>query len=98
MIGVNISVDEQTIGYQGRHPDILRIIYKVEGDGFQCDAVFSDDYTYSFCFRYQASPKIFTDMGMSPLHARVHALLEQLPNKYYECAMDNLYISAKLCR
>ena len=37
-------------------------------------------------------------MGMSPLHARVHALFDQLPGKYYQCAMDNLYLSAKLCR
>ena len=37
-------------------------------------------------------------MGMSPLHARVCALLNQLPGKYYQCAMDNLYLSAKLCR
>ena len=35
---------------------------------------------------------------MSPLHARVHALFDQLPGKYYQCAMENLYLSAKLCR
>ena len=37
-------------------------------------------------------------MGMSPLRARVRALFDQLPGMYYVCAMDNLYLSAKLCR
>ena len=98
LLGRQISIDEQTIGCQGRHPDILRITYKAEGDGFQCDAVCADGYTYTFFFRNQAPPKVFTDIGMSPLHARVHALIEQLPLSNYVCAMDNLYISAKLCR
>ena len=37
-LGQNISGDEQTIGFQGSHADKLRITYKAEGDGFQCDA------------------------------------------------------------
>ena len=86
------------LGCQGRHPDILRINFKKEGDGFQCDAICSDGYTYCFYFWNQAAPKIFLDMGMSPLHARIHALFDELPGMYYVCAMDNLYLSAKLCR
>ena len=97
-LGKKLSLDEQTIGCQGRHPDILRITYKKEGDGFQCDAICSDGYTYSFYFRNQPAPKTFLDMGMSPLHARVHSLFDQLPGQHYDCAMDNLYMSAKLCR
>ena len=31
-LGQNISGDEQTIGFQGRHADKLRITYKAEGD------------------------------------------------------------------
>jgi len=96
--GVDVSIDEQTIGCKGRHPDILRINYKREGDGFQCDAICSDGYTYSFYFRNQAPPKVFVDMQMSPLHTKVHALIQQLPGTNYRCAMDNLYVSAKLCR
>ena len=97
LVGVNISIDEQSIGCQGRHPGILRIKYKAEGDGFQCDSLYSDGYTYAFYFQNQPPPKLFTDMDMSPLHARVHALLEQLPLQLYKCEMDNLYMSAKLC-
>lgn len=97
-IGRNISCDEQTIGCQGRHPDILRINYKKEGDGFQCDAICADGYTYCFYFRNQSAPKCFIEQGMCPLHARVHSLWDQLPGKNYTCAMDNLYMSTKLCR
>ena len=38
-LGHDISGDEQTIGLQGYHSDKLRITYKAEGDGFQCDAL-----------------------------------------------------------
>ena len=42
--------DEVTIGCKGRHPDILRITYKKEGDGFQADALADDGYIYAvFC-------------------------------------------------
>ena len=34
-LGRDISGDEPTIGFQGRHADMLRITYKAEGDGFQ---------------------------------------------------------------
>ena len=97
-IGRQISCDEQTIGFQGRHPDILRISYKREGDGFQCDSICADGYTYCFYFRNQPAPKFFLDLGMSSLHARVHGLWDQLPSKNYTCAMDNLYMSSRFCR
>lgn len=97
-MGVSISCDEQTIGCQGRHPDVRRIKFKRSGDGFMCDSVCSDGYTYSFFFRNQPSPKVFTNMGLSPLHARTMSLLEQLPGKYYKCSVYNLYTSAKVCR
>ena len=50
-LGSSLSIDEETMGCKGRHPDILRINYKKEGDGFQCDALGSDGYTYTFFFR-----------------------------------------------
>ena len=43
--GSSLSIDEETMGCKGRHPDTLLINYKKEGDGFQCDALGSDGYT-----------------------------------------------------
>ena len=50
-----ISIDEQTIGFKGKHGDKLRINYKREGDGFQCDAICDDGFTYSFLLQKRAS-------------------------------------------
>ena len=91
-------MDEQKIGCQGRHPDIIQINYKAEGGVFQCDSVCADGYTYSFYFCNQPAPKCFLDLGMSPLHSRLHSLWDQLPAKNYTCAMDNLYMPSKFCR
>ena len=96
--GMKISVDEQTIGFQGRHPDKLRITYKAEGDGFQCDALCNDGYTFSFYFRNEPPPPEYIAKGMSPLHARVLYLFDTLKQKYHRVGMDNLYISAKFAR
>ena len=98
-LGRDLSCDEQTIGFQGNHRDKQRITYKKEGDGFLADCICSDGYTYSFFFRHQpSSQKIMTDFNCSPLHARVIGLIHQLPDKFYTLGMDNLYMSAKLCR
>ena len=47
-LGQNIPGDEQTIGFQGRHADKLRITYKAEGDGFQCNALADSGFTWTF--------------------------------------------------
>ena len=54
--------------------------------------------THTSFFRNQPPPKIFTDMGFSPLHARVHDFIEQLVFSHYICEMDNFYLSVKLCK
>ena len=54
--------------------------------------------TYTHFFRNQPPPKIFTDMGLSPFHARVNIFIEQLPFSHYMCAMDDFYFLARLCR
>ena len=56
-LGKIVSVDKQTIGFQGRHVNKLRITYKCEGDGFQCDALCDAGYTFNFYFRHKIPPK-----------------------------------------
>ena len=97
-MGRNLSCDEQTIGFQGKHKDKLKISFKNEGDGFMADALCSDGYTYNFHFRHQAPSQKFIKQGLSPLHSRVCGLISQLPAKNYTVTMDNLYNSAKFCR
>ena len=94
-LGSSLSCDEDTMGCKGRHPDILRINYEKEGDGFQCDALGSDGYTYTFFFRNQPAPQSYLDKYLCPLHARVMALLYQVVSKNHTIGMENLYISAK---
>jgi hypothetical protein len=94
-LGPDIAIDEQTIGFQGRHKDKLRITYKNEGDGFQCDAVCDSGFTFTFYFRNQPAPKKYIDKGLSPLHARVMSMFDQLKDEYHNCWFDNLYLSAR---
>ena len=48
--GLHIGLDEQTVGFKGRHEDKLRITFKKAGDGFQCDALCDDGFTYLVFF------------------------------------------------
>ena len=97
MPGRDLSGDEQTMGYKGSHRDKLRINYKKEGDGFQCDCIADDGYTFTFYFRNQPAPKKYMDMGYSPLHSRCFALFDCLMEEYHQIRFDNLYMSAKFC-
>jgi hypothetical protein len=47
-LGKIISCDEQTIGFKGNHSDVQRVNYKKEGDGFLCDSICENGFTYSF--------------------------------------------------
>ena len=47
-----LAIDEQTLGFQGASGMKLRISYKREGDGFQCDAISDAGHTFSFWFRH----------------------------------------------
>lgn len=76
----------------------LRITYKAEGDGFQCDAICESGYTYTFYFRNQPAPEKYTKLGISPLHSRVLFLFDQLSEKFHDCGLDNLYNLAKFCK
>ena len=87
-----------TMGFQGQHRDKKRITYKTEGDGFQCDALCQDGFCYSFYMRNDPAPKRFLKQGLSPLHSRTMSLLDGVKDAYHQCTMDNLYMSASLCR
>ena len=91
----DLSGDEETMGFKGKHIDKLRITYKAEGDGFQCDAICDDGYTFTFFFRNQPAPKKYLDAGFSPLHARIMALFDCFTDEYHMVRFDNLYMSAK---
>jgi hypothetical protein len=53
-----VAINEQTLGFQGTSGMKLRISYKREGDGFQCDAICDGGYTYSFHFRHGPPPNV----------------------------------------
>ena len=56
LLGESISIDETKIGFQGMHKDKKWITYKTEGDGFKCDALCDEGYTYQIYFRNHSSP------------------------------------------
>ena len=97
--GKFVAIDEQTIGFKGKHSLALRITYKREGDGYQCDALCEDGYTFSFCFRHGEAPDVPEELQylkLSPTARRVIYLLMKLPNLWTHCFMDNLFNSRKL--
>ena len=65
-LGHDISGDEQTIGFQGRHSDKLHTTYKAEGDGFQCDALCESGFHGCFTFEISRHPE--TGQGRDILH------------------------------
>ena len=44
----DLSVDDQKIGFKGRHVDNMIISYQNEGGGLQSDSLFDQGYTYAF--------------------------------------------------
>ena len=69
--------------------------FKKVGDGFLVDDLCADGYTYAWQFMNQLAPKCWTNKELSPLHARVMALVGQLPNSNYKCGMDNIFMLPK---
>ena len=98
MLALAFSIDEMTMGFKGNHIDKRRITYKAEGDGFQCDALCQEGFTYQVFMRNDPAPKKYLKLGLSPLHSRVMALFDTVKDKFHHCAMDNLYNSAAFCR
>jgi len=98
MMGMNCSVDEQTIGFQGRHADKMRINFKKVGDGFQCDVICDSGFTYCAYFRNVPPPDKYIKAGFSTIHARVLWLFDHLQDLHHRVWMDNLFLSASFCR
>lgn len=98
LLGMALSVDEMTMGFQGRHPDKKRITYKAEGDGFQCDALAQEGYCYQFYMRNDPPPNKYRKQGLSPLHSRVMALFDTVYDLFHHGGFDNLYNSVNFCR
>jgi len=97
--GIFVAIKEQTIGFQGQSGMKLRISYKREGDGFQCDAVCNSGYTFLFYFRHGELLNLdekFKHLDLSPTARRVVWQAERLPNKWTRIFMDNLFNSQKL--
>ena len=94
-----VSIDEQTLGFKGKSGMKLRISYKREGDGFQCDAVCDRGYTFAFYFRHGDAPTLpiqYKHLELSPTARRVVWLALQLPYNWHCIFMDNLFNSRKL--
>ncbi len=82
--GKFLTVNEQTIGFQGMLGMKLQISYKHKGDGFQCDAVCNSGYTFSVWFWHGLPPDLdnkYKNLDLSPTARRVVWLAERLPNK-----------------
>jgi hypothetical protein len=97
--GKHVSIDEQTIALKGSSSMKLRISYKKEGDGFQCDAICDRGYTFASWFRHGDPPKLpaeYDNMKLPPTACRVVWLALKLPNQWTRIYVDNLFNSQKL--
>ena len=95
-IGGFISIDDQITVIQGKNKYKLRITYKKEGCGFQCDALCADGFTYILYFRNQPPPSDNMPCDLSDQHRRFISLINQLKGENYACDMDNLYMYVRL--
>jgi hypothetical protein len=94
-----VAIDEQTLGFQGASGMKLRISYKKDWDGFQCDAACDAGYTYSFYSCHGPPPNVgeqYKHLDLSPTAQRVVWLASCLPNRWTRIYMDNLFNSQTL--
>ena len=95
ILGVEISVDEQTLKFQGRYIDKIWITYKREGDSFQYNALCQNGYTFSCRFVSEPLSTKYTQQGLFPVHAQVMGTFDKINSKFHRYGMDNLYRSTK---
>ena len=91
--GSNLSSYKQYTSFQGHHADKQWIKFKHTGDVFLIDAVLGDGYTINFYMRNEPPPKKLIEKGYSTTHSQIIFMLDILPDKYYTCSMDNIFIS-----
>jgi hypothetical protein len=99
ILGKWLSIEKQTLGFQGWSRIKLHISYKKEGDGFQCDAICNDGYTFSFYICHGDPPPLpteFKNFDLLPTAQHVFWLALCLPNVWPQIFMDNLVNSRKL--
>ena len=65
IIWVNISCDENTMGFQVHYINMNQISYNNEGDIFQYDSIEKWLNALSLLLHNKAEPKVYVDMGMS---------------------------------
>ena len=93
--GCNISSDKQDASFQGHQEDKHRVTFKHAGDVFSVDSVCDDGYAINFYPRNAPPPKKRIEKGYSLTHPKMFVMLDDLPNQYYTCGMNNIFISAK---
>ena len=81
--------------FKGQNSEKLRITYKREGDGFQCDCIADNSYTFTLYFSNQHAPKKWLEKGYSPLYSLCMDLFDLFMDDYHQVRFDNLYMSAK---
>jgi hypothetical protein len=94
-----VAIDEQMLGFQGTLGMKLRISYKREGGGFQCNAICDGGYTYLFYFCHRPPPNVgeqYKHLELSPTARQVVWLASWLPNQWTWIYMDNLFNLQKL--
>ena len=95
LLGCDLYVDDQKIGFKGRHVNKMRISYKNEGGGFEAGALCNRGYIYIFLLRNEGVPKEYMLMGIEPFHAHIFSLFITLCNEFHEIHLDNIYKSKK---
>ena len=94
----NRSVDDKTIGFQGRYKEKQKIKFKREGDGFMADCCCKNGFMHSFYFRNMPAPIKCLRLKLSPLCIRVLGLLIALSHSNCRYWADNFHIPDKfLC-
>ena len=96
ILGVEFSVNEKTVGFQGNNINKVLITYKAESDVFHCEELLQDVYTFTSYFLNQPAPK--NTLDLSPTHYSVLSLFDCIQHKFSRCEVENVYKWLKFSR